>query len=151
MLEAGARLVEIGVRSLDAEQFEFVRKTPETRLRVFWASDLAQEAWGADFHSPHFENKVREVTNAVGKNPVWISFDLDAFDPSEMPAVGTPEPGGLRWRDASRILRAVMSNASVVGADVVELCPQKGLHYADFAAARLAAKILAYKEFLQKS
>jgi agmatinase len=156
MLGDGARLVQVGIRSLDEEQYEFIKKTPEKKLKVFWASDLAQEAWGQDFHEPHFETSVREIANAVGSGgrdaAVWVSFDLDAFDPSEMPSVGTPEPGGLRWREVLRILRAVFSSkANVVGADVVELCPREGAHASDFAAARLSAKILAYKEFLNSN
>ncbi|MEM0475749.1 MAG: agmatinase [Candidatus Norongarragalinales archaeon] len=139
MLDAGARLVQVGVRSLDAEQFDFVEKMPESRLKVFWMQDLADGV---------SEKKAQEIARVVGNDATWISFDVDAFDPSEVPNVGTPEPGGLHWRDVLRILRTVMSNAQVVGADVVELCPVDGAIASDFAVARLSAKILAYKEFL---
>ncbi len=154
MLEDGARLIEIGVRSLDEEQYEFIKKTSERKLKVFWARELAEQdsascSSGSLGVLGSFERKVNEIVAAVGKSAVWVSFDLDAFDPSEMPAVGTPEPGGLRWRDALRILRAVASSgARLIGADVVELCPQAGAHASDFEAARLCAKIIAYNEFL---
>jgi len=151
MLDDGCRLVQVGIRSLDEEQYDLIKKTAENKLKVFWARDFENED-GSTHHAlgaaTAFERKIGEIASAVGSGPVWISFDLDAFDPSEMPAVGTPEPGGLHWRDVLRILRGGCANARVIGADVVELCPQQGLHYADFAAARLCVKILAYKEFL---
>ncbi|MFH0973862.1 MAG: agmatinase [Candidatus Micrarchaeota archaeon] len=160
MLEDGARLVEVGVRSLDEEQYEFIKKTSESKLKVFWASELAEQdsascSSGSLGVLGSFERKINEIVAAVGatgngSGDLWISFDLDAFDPSEMPSVGTPEPGGLRWRDALRVLRAVASSgARIVGADVVELCPIPGMHSCDFEAARLAAKIVAYNEFLK--
>ncbi len=153
MLDDGARLVQVGVRSLDEEQYEFIKNTSERKLKVFWARDFDNED-GSTHHAlgaaTDFERKVGEIAAAVGSGPAWISFDLDAFDPSEMPAVGTPEPGGLRWREALRVLRGGCADARVIGADVVELCPQAGAHASDFAAARLCAKILAYKEFLSE-
>jgi agmatinase len=76
---------------------------------------------------------------------VYITIDLDGFDPAMMPAVGTPEPGGLSWREMTTLLRRVFERRRVVGADVVELCPIPGLASPNFIAARLVYKILTYQ------
>lgn len=73
---------------------------------------------------------------------VYITVDLDGFDPSVMPSVGTPEPGGLTWYEVLDIIRNVASSRRIVGADVVELSPRPGFEYADFTAAKLAYKII---------
>jgi agmatinase len=73
---------------------------------------------------------------------VYITFDLDGLDPSVMPAVGTPEPGGLMWEEALEILVAVGRSKKIAGADIVELSPIPGLLHPDFTAARLAYKII---------
>jgi agmatinase len=75
---------------------------------------------------------------------VYVTFDLDALDPSEMPAVGTPEPGGLEWATATAFLRRVFREKVVVGFDVVELCPRPGAEYGIFAAARLFYRMIGY-------
>lgn len=75
---------------------------------------------------------------------VYISIDLDGLDPSIMPAVGTPEPGGLNWDDMMVIINTVSSFRRIVGADIVELSPKPGLTYADFTAAKLAYKIVSF-------
>lgn len=69
---------------------------------------------------------------------IYITFDLDAFDSSLMPATGTPSPGGINWREAQFILEACARDHSIVGLDIVELAPIEGLHHADFTAAKLA-------------
>ena len=75
---------------------------------------------------------------------VYISFDVDAFDPSIIPATGTPEPNGLFWNEVMQCLRKVARKRHIVGCDVVELAPIKGLHHADVTAAKLVSKILNY-------
>ena len=77
----------------------------------------------------------------VGK-PVYVTFDVDYFDPSFMPATGTPEPGGGEWYATLRLLEELFRRANVVAADIVELAPSKGLHHCDFSAARLAYKMI---------
>src|SRR5438552_3432851 len=81
------------------------------------------------------------------RNPVYISIDLDAFDPAYVPGVGTPEPGGLTWEEGLRLLRAVCERRQVVGCDLVELCPIQGQPASDFFAAKLANKLLGYLGF----
>ena len=75
---------------------------------------------------------------------VYITVDLDALDPSIMPAVGTPEPGGLSWEEVLRLLRATARRSRIVGFDVVELAPAEGPSHAAFTAARLAYKLMGY-------
>ena len=76
---------------------------------------------------------------------VYVTIDLDVFDPSIMPATGTPEPGGLSWTNAVSLLRQVCSNANVIGFDVVELCPRENLWSCDFLAAKLIYQFLSFK------
>jgi agmatinase len=78
------------------------------------------------------------------RDPVYVTFDVDGLDPSVIPATGTPEPGGLSWEDAIALLREVLSRRTVVGMDIVELAPAPGSRVSEFAAARLAAKMLSY-------
>jgi agmatinase len=75
---------------------------------------------------------------------VYLTIDLDVFDPSIMPATGTPEPGGLGWYETLAFLRKVAQSRRIVGFDVVELCPTPGNHAAVYLAARLVYKLLAY-------
>jgi agmatinase len=75
---------------------------------------------------------------------VYISVDLDVFDPSLMPAVGTPEPGGMAWEQVVGLLRAVAEARQIVGFDVVELCPREGPAACAFTAARLVYKLIGY-------
>ncbi len=74
---------------------------------------------------------------------VYITIDLDGLDPSIMPSVGTPEPGGLTWDEVMRIVEITGENKRIVGADIVELSPRPGLEFADFTAAKLAYKVIA--------
>ncbi|MGC9023000.1 MAG: arginase family protein, partial [Dissulfurimicrobium sp.] len=78
------------------------------------------------------------------QQPTYVTIDLDCQDPSIMPAVGTPEPGGLSWSDITKFLKAIAASTMVVGFDVVELAPIPGYHAADFLAARLIYKFLSY-------
>lgn len=129
--EEVTRLVSVGLRSLSAEDAAFLDRNGD-RVQVFWAHH----------HRPiHPE----AVVAALGDRPVYITFDVDAFDSSIMPATGTPEPGGLGWYEALAILRAVFRRRDVIGADIVELAPIEGVPAYDLTVARLAYKILAYK------
>ena len=92
------------------------------------------------------ENSDRWKKEVIDKlNPdVYLTFDLDFLDPSIMPAVGTPEPGGLLWYETLDFLREVIREKNVVGLDVVELCPIPGMVAPDFLAAKLIYKIVGY-------
>jgi agmatinase len=117
--------VQVGIRDMSLEEAEFVKKN---KLKVFYARNAP---------------KPGEIVSHL-KRDVYVSIDLDVFDPSEVPAVGTPQPGGLHWHDVIALLKEVASKRNVVGFDVVELCPIDGDISSDFLAARLAYKFLGY-------
>lgn len=123
-------LVSCGIRNISAGEIPFLEANAD-RIRIFWAKD--KQKWDID-----------EIVSGLRGKPVYVSFDLDGFDASLMPATGTPEPGGLMWDDAVRILGAASKAARFVGADVNELAPVKQMHYCDFLAAKLVYKILSY-------
>jgi agmatinase len=121
-------ILQVGIRSMDSCEKESLDKT-----RVFFAEDI--------------HNKTDWVNQALAKLPqqVYITIDLDVFDPSIMPSTGTPEPGGLLWYEVLALLRAVCGQKNVVGFDVVELCPDSRNRAPDFMAAKLIYKLLSYK------
>ena len=124
-------LVSIGIRNLCSEEFQYLKKN-KSRINIFWAKDMKK--WN-----------MKKLTKLIKNKNVYLTFDLDGFDASLMPATGTPEPGGLFWSDAMNILKTIIKNSNIVGADVNELAPNKNLHFCDFLAAKLVYKILSYK------
>lgn len=124
------RLVSVGIRNISAEETPFL-ESDSNRIDIFWMKD--RKSWN-----------VSDVANAVGTGDVYITFDIDAFDSSMIPATGTPEPGGLNWWETMEILDSVSNKANIVGADVVELAPRAGLHACDFMTAKLCYKIMSY-------
>ena len=125
------QILQIGVRSVDAEEVAFARANGE-RVRVWYAEEVHEEAW-AD-----------ELRERLAGRRVHLTIDVDGLDPSVVPATGTPEPGGLTWAQALAVIRTTAQSAQVVGADCVELAPQPGLHAADFAVAKLVYKTMTY-------
>ena len=125
------KIVSIGIRNLCQEEFNYFKKNNK-RIEIFWGNEMHK--WSMEKLSKILKNK-----------DVYLTFDLDGFDSSLMPATGTPEPGGLFWSDAMRVLKTVFKNSNVIGADVNELAPNPHLHACDFLAAKLVYKILSYK------
>ena len=123
-------LVSVGIRNISASEIPFLEANNE-RIDVFWAKD--KRSWD-----------LSQIVKSVGNGPVYLTFDIDGFDASMIPATGTPEPGGLFWDETMDIIAAVSKSANIVGADVVELAPREGLHACDFLAAKLVYKILNY-------
>ena len=123
-------LVSIGIRNISAEEVPFLEANRH-RVRIHWARNKAD--WRLD-----------DILQPLRNKPVYVTFDLDGFDSSVMPATGTPEPGGLHWDDVLPVIRAVAECAAIVGADVNELAPRPELHACDFLAAKLVYKILSY-------
>jgi agmatinase len=120
---------QVGLRAMSIEEHQFIK---DTDLLPFYGT-------GLDF-SPY---SIPRIVGALSGN-VYISVDLDVFDPSIMPAVGTPEPGGLLWQDVLTLLRLVTTNRNIVGFDVMELCPDEGPDSCAFLAATLAYKMIGY-------
>ena len=84
------------------------------------------------------------TTATVTTDDVYLTFDVDVFDPSVLPDTGTPEPGGLTWYEATRFIRLLCQRKNIVGMDFMELTPQKGHHASDFLVAKLIYKCLGY-------
>jgi len=106
------------------------------------SSDMSRMFLARDIH-----DNTDWIDKAISKlsDNIYITIDLDAFDPSIMPSTGTPEPGGLLWYEVLSFLKAVSKNRNVVGFDVVELCPDGNNKAPDFLAAKLIYKLLSYK------
>ena len=123
-----APVTQVGIRSMSDEETYYYDPT-----RIFFAHELLFE-----------KNWQKKALKTLGKN-VYITIDLDVFDPSVMPSTGTPEPGGLGYYEVLHFLRSVIENHHVIGFDVVELCPNPGNKAPDFLAARLIYQLLTYK------
>jgi len=123
--------VQVGIRSLSVEEAQAI---PHLRTKVYWANDIV--------HAP-LKAWIAKVLADLSPN-VYLTVDLDGFDPSIIPATGTPEPGGLDWHQVTSLIRAVAQHKKIVGMDVVELLPQPGEHASDFLAAKLIYKSLGY-------
>jgi len=133
-------IVQVGIRSLSAEENAIIE---ERGITTVFASDIASERGTAR------DNRSRPAwidtaLRGIETEDVYLSFDLDGLDPSVMPAVGTPEPGGLLWFETLSFIAALFERKRVVAADVVELCPIPGMVAPDFLAARLAYKIVGH-------
>lgn len=127
-----APTVQVGIRNLSAPEAEAI---PGLETTVFYDWNMRNDpAW------------ITRVVEALGEK-VYITIDCDGLDPAIMPAVGTPEPGGLTWRETLTLLRRVMETKTVVAADVVELCPIPGFVAPNFLAARLVYKLIGYRFF----
>ncbi len=121
-------LIQVGIRSMDISEKEFMDKN-----KVYFAHQI----YG---NTDWMEKSIAQMTDNV-----YITFDLDAFDSSLMPATGTPEPGGLDWWTTINYLKKVFGNKNVVGFDIVELAPITDYHAPTFLAAKLYYKMLSYK------
>ncbi|MBN2014751.1 MAG: agmatinase [Candidatus Altiarchaeota archaeon] len=125
-------VVSVGVRSMDSSELSRVDQN-----NIFYAHEIHDRSdW------------IREVVNRLTDN-VYVSIDLDVFDPSMMPSAGTPEPGGLDWYQVNDLVKAVSKKRNIVGFDVVELSPIESNKAPDFLAAKLVYRILSerfYKE-----
>jgi N1-aminopropylagmatine ureohydrolase len=125
-----ARCTQVGIRSLSTEE---ATAAPTLPTEIFFDVNMRSD-----------ENWIDQVVDSLGET-VYITIDCDGMDPAIMPAVGTPEPGGLSWAEMLRLLRGVIGNRRVVGCDLVELCPIPGLVAPNFLCAKLIYKILTYQ------
>ncbi|MCL5435846.1 MAG: agmatinase [Patescibacteria group bacterium] len=125
------KLVQIGIRSASEVDEEIgYLKAQKSRIKTFWAWETPAP---------------KRVLDEIPTKDVYLTFDVDAFDPSIMPSTGTPEPGGLQWWQTLKILESIFRSKNVVGADVVELAPMKNFPGPDFMAAKLVYKLINYK------
>ena len=127
-----ADYVQVGIRAVSSEERAVMRAHPD-KIRVFWADQM----WDND-------RWIDEAIAALGPK-VYLTVDVDYFDPSLVPSTGTPEPGGGDWYRTLRFLRRVFEEREVVGADVVEHAPIPGFHAPDFLVAKLVYKLIGYR------
>ena len=126
-------LVQVGIRSCDVEEMQYVPKG-----QCFWAHEIAENP-----------NWIEDVLSKVSGN-VYVTIDLDAFDPSIAPSTGTPEPGGLAWYPTLKLLKKVFEKCNVVAFDIVELMDSANPKPTAFLAAKLYYKMLAYYHLSKK-
>jgi len=123
-----APIVQVGIRSMSAEELPYVDKE-----RIFYSHELF-------YHKDLYERALDLLTENV-----YITIDLDVFDPSIMPSTGTPEPGGPQYLELLHFLRNVIERRNVVGFDIVELCPSAANKAPDFIAAKILYQLLSYR------
>ncbi len=129
--EMNKNIVQVGIRAQCKEEAKFIK---ENKINTFYARDIRS-------------GKIKDLNKEVLKNlkeNVYITFDVDGFDPSFMPATGTPEPGGLFWDETMNLLKLIGKERNIVGFDVVELAPDEKSESSNFVAAKLVYKILNY-------
>lgn len=127
-------LVQVGIRnvsddSIDGGEVDFMRNHKE-KIATWYAKDMREWNHG-------------DILDKLGEF-VYITFDVDALDPSIMPATGTPEPGGMDWQTSLAILKNVCAHRTIIGFDVVELAPIAGFHAPNFLVAKLIYKIIGF-------
>jgi agmatinase len=131
-LDLGVPLTAIGIRNYCVDEAAWIRQgIPGYRIIHAW--EMEQESW------------IDRALDGLDEQPVYLTIDLDYFDPAIIPATGTPEPGGGTWWPTLRFLDRLIKHANVVGCDLVELAPSPGLHHADFTAARLVYKLIGMR------
>ena len=124
-------IVSFGIRNISNSEVSYLKKNKK-KINIFWAKD--KKKWNLNIFKKLIKNK-----------NVYITFDVDGFDASLMPATGTPEPGGLFWDETIEIIKIASKYSKIVGADINELAPIKGFPGYNFLVAKLAYKILSYK------
>ena len=125
-----APLVQVGIRNVSEEEAKAI---PGLKTSIFYDWNMRDDPKWID----------RAVASL--SDTVYITIDLDGLEPGLMPAVGTPEPGGLSWRELTTLLRRTFETKRVIACDVVELCPIPGFASPNFVAARLVYKLLTYR------
>ena len=123
-------VISFGIRNISSSEIPFLRNNKK-RINIFWSKDKSK--WNL--------NKFKKI---IKNKKVYLTFDVDGFDSSVMPATGTPEPGGLFWNETINIIKIAAKCSNIVGADINELSPIKGFDSYNFLAAKLAYKIISY-------
>lgn len=123
-----ATIAQVGIRAIDKSEWDTM-----DRSRVVWGCEISKS------NDDSWMDRVMAMLDAT----VYITVDLDAFDPAYLPATGTPEPDGMTWRQVNDLVRRVCRERKVIGFDVVELCPHEAHHGSDFFAAKLVHRMLS--------
>jgi len=136
VLEMGLPTLPVGIRAICKEEAELIKAQ---EIPVIWAREMA-------FDPDWIEKAIAQI-----KTPkVFITIDVDGIDPSLIPGVGTPEPGGMGWHETLRFLRRVFETHEVIGCDVMELAPVVDSVVSEFSTAKLIYKLIGYHAFCSK-
>lgn len=129
-------LVQVGVRSISSEEIDLIERTP--RIKTFLAASIL------DPSGPYEGRAARWIPEVVAacSGPVYLTFDCDGLDASLVPALGTPEPGGLGWYDTLALITALANGPGIVGMDISEIAPIEGFVAPQFCIARLIYRML---------
>jgi agmatinase len=136
VVEDGLPLVQVGIRSISPEEIDLIKRTKT--ISTFFAADIMDPSGP---YQGKAANWVPEVVKAC-TGPVYLTFDCDGLDASLVPALGTPEPGGLGWYDVLALVSALANGPGIIGMDVSEIAPIEGFVAPQFAVARLIYRIL---------
>jgi agmatinase len=131
--EFTTKLTQVGIRAQCIDEYNFIK---EKGINTFYAHQIMETGFD--------DSLIGKIISTLDKN-VYITFDVDYFDPSIMPSTGTPEPNGFYWNETMQLLKRVCNERNLVGFDVVELAPGKDNTFPDFLTAKLIYKILNYK------
>ena len=134
VIDMGMPTLAVGIRSICLEEAELIK---QQHIPVIWAKDIYRDSSWCD-----------RAIALITTERVFITIDLDGLDPSLMPGVGTPEPGGLNWYELTRFLRAVFTKHQVIGCDLMELAPTSDSVVSEFTAAKLVYKLIGYSRLL---
>ncbi len=134
VLDLGIPILPVGIRSICLEEAQLIK---QQQIPVVWAKDI-------DRNSDWIEQAIANIST----EKVFITIDLDGLDPSLMPGVGTPEPGGLNWYELTKFLHRIFTQYQVIGCDVMELAPTSDSVVSEFIAAKLVYKLIGYSQFL---
>lgn len=137
VLELGLPTLPVGIRAICQEEADLIK---EKNVPVMWARDIY---YNADW--------INEALAKITTKKVFITIDLDGLDPSFVPGVGTPEPGGLDWYQTLAFMRAIFARFEVIGCDVMELAPTQDSVVSEFTAAKLIYKLIGYWYIHQQS
>jgi agmatinase len=132
IIDQGKQVIEIGVRSMCKEEFDFIH---QKHIPVYNIESLRQRG---------IKQTLQELKERVAGKKVYLSIDMDVFDPSEAPGVSTPEPGGLDYFNIEEIIQNICQSCHIVGCDLVEVTPIPGNNITEFLAAKILYKILGF-------
>jgi agmatinase len=130
--ELGYKLIQVGIRTYSIDEYKYF-SNPKNNITVF--------EWGNGKKVPSIDEILKSITT---KN-VYITIDVDGFDPAHMPGTGTPVQGGLEWWYGMELIEKVIKSKNLIGADIVEVSPQKESVVTEYGAAQLCYSMIAHK------